>query len=185
MINNNITFKLYISTITLLLFFLSSCATKVTPEQKEIRAIKSYINSSCVLNKYADIKHKDVNLATIYFQTNKYKLTNNDKKVLDKVISVYNQCNNKIMVIGNASQKEKKQNFQSYKISYERAHSVYKYLANQVNKSQIYMMFCDTSRRRYIENNKTAVLGNQRVDIVLLSSSFLNNFLSCLGNNNE
>ncbi|MGV3278340.1 OmpA family protein [Rickettsiales bacterium LUAb2] len=174
--------KINILIIIISFFIVSACSKGIPPDDANIIAVKNYIKDRCEINKVADT-NQDIILATIYFPTTQPTLSKSDKEILNKVATVTSNCNNKLLILGHASNYEKKQyGIKSANIAEERAKVIYDYLDTKIYKGQISFIFCDNVRNAYIENNSVAQNGNQRAEIIMLSNGYTNNYLVCLEN---
>jgi outer membrane protein OmpA-like peptidoglycan-associated protein len=168
--------------LLLLLLILSAC-NKPLPEfvaKEQMRQdFKQSSKHSCPLAYLGE--NKDIVVATIYFADNKSTLNKEDNNVITAAANIHKRCPQNILVIGHASNMEAEQNFaQSVSLSLARAQVVAKQLqASRVIESYINILFCGNGNNLVEENNSNHKY-NQRVDIVLLSSTVESRRFDCI-----
>lgn len=166
--------------LLLISFVLTACSNSLPKDSKEIKNIKEFIQNSCPLNKEVDT-NKDIIVATLYYKQNSVSLSLQDKMILQQVITLFQACNNKILVLGYASNKEAKQSpIIAANLSYFRAYNAYAYLKKSIPYNSLYYEFCSNLRNKFKETNSTASFGNQRVEIIMLGKGVSSNYLTCI-----
>lgn len=161
-----------------MLVLLNSCygpTADYKAKQALIKETSDMMREFCKTN--AD-STKDWLVANIYFKDKDSNLTNQDKKVLDEVINLHRRCTSTMLIIGHTSNFEAKQGIPfSTNLSYQRAEAVAQYfLQNQVSEKYPKVYVCGNNRNAVYENIATAKDVNQRVEIVFVRNSNLQEY---------
>lgn len=176
---SKLSFKLFILGLFIGIVNLTACASKPVKSSQEIVKIKKFISNCCPLNK--EYGKQDTILATLYFKSNQTALASEQKHILQQIVNIFNSCNNKILILGHASNLEARFNHAA-RVSYLRAYNVYKYLQTDIPDDYLYFAFCSNVRNKYIEDKSIAQYGNQRVEIIQLVKGLSSNAYICTEN---
>lgn len=155
---------------TALIFFaltLISCVTKKNNEKINIQENKlNKQNLSNLKNKLSEIQEKEIKKNnTFYFEFDKYQITTNQTKILDKHINFIKQNNiNNITIEGHTDEIGSSE--YNIALGERRAKSIKMYLESQgINSEIISIISYGKEKPISIENNKSANSKNRRAVI--------------------